>query len=173
MRHSVKLYCVSCSGPWERWGGQGVHRERRWERSEPLLQESPPAVQQPAPVVGPPHPTTCSKANTTQTLRMLRRNYRKIYSQVSAVDFCCRSSQFHCLIVKCLFVTSKLIRRVVTPGLRLTRATFRPSGLHFFAPAVPLSIYSLLYCYLCLISFLLFPCRSVWVNTRAWVTHFL
>ena len=27
--------------------------------------------------------------------------------------------------------------------------------------------------FLCLISFLLFPCASVWENTRAWVPHFL
>ena len=53
----------------------------------------------------------------------------------------------------------------------------RPSGLHFSCPLCffPYSRLSsnLLRLFRCLISFLLFPCASVWENTLAWVPHFL
>ena len=46
----------------------------------------------------------------------------------------------------------------------------RPSGLLLFVPAV---LFLRLRLFHCLISFLLFPCASVWENTRAWVPRFL
>ena len=48
----------------------------------------------------------------------------------------------------------------------------RPSWLLLFVPSVLFSILTPLFCPSlshCLISFLLFPCASVWENTRAWV----
>ena len=59
---------------------------------------------------------------------------------------------------------------------------FRPSRLLFyFVPTLLVSILTPLFLssssvslpFLCLISFLLFQCASVWGNTRAWVLHFL
>ena len=51
-----------------------------------------------------------------------------------------------------------------------------PSGLLLsfvlFFPCSRISSYLLLL-FLCLISLLLFPCASVWENTRAWAPHFL
>ena len=47
-----------------------------------------------------------------------------------------------------------------------------PCQLYFFPNSLLSSLYPLLL-FLCLISFLLFPCASVWENTRAWVPHFL
>ena len=54
----------------------------------------------------------------------------------------------------------------------------RPSGHLFFRARFAFFPYSRLSSYLFrlflyLISFLLFPCASVWENTRAWVPHFL
>ena len=51
------------------------------------------------------------------------------------------------------------------------RNSFFPCPLCFF-PYSRLSSYHLRLS-LCLVSFLLFPCASVWENTRAWVPHVL
>ena len=86
--------------------------------------------------------------------------------------FCFLLNEFHCTFCISYKMLPCYVLLLYFDEVVIGCRDFFLSCLLCFFPYSRLSSY-LLRLFLYLISFLLFPCASVWENTRAWVTHFL